>query len=202
MLFAECDPFCALQACYEGVQVETVMSEIDIFVSSTGIITLDHIKKFRNSTFVGQHRTLWQRDRRRRVLGGLGSRQHHASDDRFLFTVGHGVIVLLQSDQAIIPYSCCVSSSSSGPVDEALEGFFSHFSPISKKVPRQCQIIRRSFRGMKSSILPRQCQLIHADRSSNGSWRSHSALAESSRTRARSTKNFSFPRYGRRRLVS
>ena len=45
MLFAECVPFCALQACYdEGVPVETVMSEIDIFVSPTGIITFDHMK--------------------------------------------------------------------------------------------------------------------------------------------------------------
>ena len=32
--------FCLPQACYEAVQVETVMSEIDIFVSPTGIITL------------------------------------------------------------------------------------------------------------------------------------------------------------------
>ena len=41
MLFAECGPFCALQACCEGVQVEIVMPEIDIFDSSTSIITLD-----------------------------------------------------------------------------------------------------------------------------------------------------------------
>ena len=53
MLFADCNPFCALQVCFEGVQVETVMSEIDIFVSSTGITTLDHIKKLTNNTFVG-----------------------------------------------------------------------------------------------------------------------------------------------------
>ena len=36
ILFAECDPFRALHACFEGVQVETVMSEIDIFVSLNG----------------------------------------------------------------------------------------------------------------------------------------------------------------------
>ena len=44
MLFAECGPFSALQACYEGVQVEFVMSKIDIFVSSISFITLDHKK--------------------------------------------------------------------------------------------------------------------------------------------------------------
>ena len=35
------------------VQVEIVMSEIDIFVSSMSIITLDHMKKLKNNTFVG-----------------------------------------------------------------------------------------------------------------------------------------------------
>ena len=56
MLFAECGPFCALQACCEGLQVEIVMPEIDIFVSSTGIITLDHKTKFKNNTFVRNNR--------------------------------------------------------------------------------------------------------------------------------------------------
>ena len=39
-----CGPLCAPQACYEGVQVEIVVSQIDIFVSPTSIITLDHKK--------------------------------------------------------------------------------------------------------------------------------------------------------------
>ena len=53
ILFAEFDSFRALQACFEGVRVETVMSEIDIFVSSTGVITLDHMKKLNEITLVG-----------------------------------------------------------------------------------------------------------------------------------------------------
>ena len=53
MLFAVCSPFCALQACYEGVQVEIVVSGIDIFVSSISIVALDHKKKLKNNTFVG-----------------------------------------------------------------------------------------------------------------------------------------------------
>merc|ERR1711916_285933 len=59
VFIAECDPICALQACMEGFQVaaiESVVSEIDIFVSSTGnfnIITLDHMKKMKNNAIVG-----------------------------------------------------------------------------------------------------------------------------------------------------
>ena len=53
MLFPECEPICAMQACCERVQVETVMSEIDNCVSSTSIITLDHKKKLKNGALVG-----------------------------------------------------------------------------------------------------------------------------------------------------
>ena len=51
ILFAECGPFCALQGS-EGVQIEIVMPEFDVFVSSTSTITLDHNKKLKNNTFV------------------------------------------------------------------------------------------------------------------------------------------------------
>ena len=40
----------------EGVQVETTVSEIAIFVSSTSIVTLVHMKKLKNNTFVGNTR--------------------------------------------------------------------------------------------------------------------------------------------------
>ena len=59
VFIAECDPICTMQACMEGFQVaaiESVVSEIDIFVSSTGnfnIITLDHMKKMKNNAIVG-----------------------------------------------------------------------------------------------------------------------------------------------------
>merc|ERR1712072_1357226 len=54
VMVTEIDPICALQACMEGFQVATmedVVSEMDIFVSTTGnhrIITLDHMKKMKN----------------------------------------------------------------------------------------------------------------------------------------------------------
>ena len=53
---SECDLICALQACIEGFQaaaMETVVSEIDIFVSPAGnfnIISLEHTKKWKNNT--------------------------------------------------------------------------------------------------------------------------------------------------------
>ena len=50
ILFAECGPFCALQKYCEGVQIEIVMPEVDVFVSSTSTITLDHNKKLKNNT--------------------------------------------------------------------------------------------------------------------------------------------------------
>merc|ERR1711943_80563 len=59
VLVTEIDPICALQACMEGFQVvkmESVLNEIDIFVTTTGnfnIITLEHMKKMKNNAIVG-----------------------------------------------------------------------------------------------------------------------------------------------------
>merc|ERR1712064_273087 len=59
VLIDEIDPICALQACMEGYQVaplESVVGEIDIFVTTTGnfnIITLEHMKKMKNHAIVG-----------------------------------------------------------------------------------------------------------------------------------------------------
>ncbi len=55
---AEVDPICALQACMEGfrvVRIETVVSDIDIFVTATGnkdVITIDHMKLMKNNAIV------------------------------------------------------------------------------------------------------------------------------------------------------
>merc|ERR1712054_200712 len=57
VIITEIDPICALQACMEGFQVATmeeIVSEIDIFVSTTGnfnIITLEHMKKMENNAY-------------------------------------------------------------------------------------------------------------------------------------------------------
>jgi len=55
----EIDPICALQACMEGfevVQLETVVSFIDIVISATGnkdIIMAEHMSKMKNNAIVG-----------------------------------------------------------------------------------------------------------------------------------------------------
>jgi len=59
VMVTEIDPICALQACMEGYQVttmESVVGEIDIFVSATGnydIITLAHMNNMKNNAIVG-----------------------------------------------------------------------------------------------------------------------------------------------------
>merc|ERR1711941_222139 len=59
VLITEIDPICALQACMEGFQVvkmESVISEVDIFTTTTGnfkIITLEHMKNMKNNAIVG-----------------------------------------------------------------------------------------------------------------------------------------------------
>merc|ERR1711924_338180 len=59
VIVTEVDPICALQACMEGFQVatlESVVGEIDIFVSCTGnynIVRLEHMKNMKNNAIVG-----------------------------------------------------------------------------------------------------------------------------------------------------
>merc|ERR1712135_1734 len=102
VMIAECDPICALQACMEGFQVaaiESVVSEIDIFVSSTGnfnIITLDHMKKMKNNAIVGN---IGHFDNEIDMAGlegleGMKVDNIKPQVDRFVFPDGHGVIVL------------------------------------------------------------------------------------------------------------
>jgi len=101
-LITEIDPICALQACMEGFQVvtlESVVSEIDIFVSSTGnfnIITVDHMKKMKNNAIVGN---IGHFDNEIDMAGlegfpGIKCENIKPQVDRFVFPDGHGVIVL------------------------------------------------------------------------------------------------------------
>merc|ERR1740130_884180 len=102
VIITECDPICALQACMEGFQVATmddVVSEIDIFVSTTGnfnIITLDHMKKMKNNAIVGN---IGHFDNEIDMAGlegfaGIKVENIKPQVDRFAFPDGHGVIVL------------------------------------------------------------------------------------------------------------
>merc|ERR1712227_185318 len=102
VMISEIDPICALQACMEGFQVvkmESVVGEIDIFVSTTGnkdIITLEHMKKMKNNAIVGNigHFDNEIEMDKLEKFEGIKIENIKAQVDRFVFPDGHGVIVL------------------------------------------------------------------------------------------------------------
>jgi adenosylhomocysteinase len=102
VLITEVDPICALQACMEGFQVstlESVVGEVDIFVSSTGnynIIRLEHMKNMKNNAIVGN---IGHFDNEIDMAGlegfaGIKVENIKPQVDRFVFPDGHGVIIL------------------------------------------------------------------------------------------------------------
>merc|ERR1712130_992546 len=102
VIITECDPICALQACMEGFQVATmedVVSEVDIFISTTGnfdIITLEHMKKMKNNAIVGNigHFDNEIQMEALEKFPGMVVENIKAQVDRFVFPDGHGVIML------------------------------------------------------------------------------------------------------------
>merc|ERR1712224_309192 len=102
VMIAEIDPICALQACMEGYQVvtlESVVSEMDIFVTTTGnfnIITLDHMKKMKNNAIVGNIGHFDNEIDMAGLEGMPGIKVEHIKPqvDRFVFPSGSGIIVL------------------------------------------------------------------------------------------------------------
>merc|ERR1712217_722438 len=102
VLISECDPICALQACMEGFQVvtmESVISEMDIFVTTTGnfkIITLEHMKKMKNNAIVGNigHFDNEIEMENLENFPGIKVENIKPQVDRFVFPDGHGIIVL------------------------------------------------------------------------------------------------------------
>merc|ERR1711904_163852 len=102
VLISEVDPICALQACMEGFQVvtlESVVSEIDIFTTTTGnfkIITLEHMKKMKNNAIVGNigHFDNEIEMEKLEKFEGIKVENIKPQVDRFVFPDGHGVIIL------------------------------------------------------------------------------------------------------------
>merc|ERR1712149_31246 len=102
VLIAEIDPICALQACMEGFQVvtlESVVGEMDIFVTTTGnfnIITLEHMKKMKNNAIVGNigHFDNEIQMAELESFPGIKVENIKPQVDRFEFPDGHGIIVL------------------------------------------------------------------------------------------------------------
>jgi len=102
VLIAEIDPICALQACMEGFQVvtlESVVGEMDIFVTTTGnfnIIRLEHMKAMKNNAIVGNIGHFDNEIQMAELEGFPGIKVENIKPqvDRFEFPDGHGIIVL------------------------------------------------------------------------------------------------------------
>merc|ERR1712110_870385 len=102
VIIAECDPICALQACMEGFQVatlESVVHEIDIFVTTTGnfqIIRLEHMQKMKNNAIVGNIGHFDNEIQMAELEGFPGIKVENIKPqvDRFVFPDGHGIIIL------------------------------------------------------------------------------------------------------------
>merc|ERR1712146_41524 len=102
VIITEIDPINALQACMEGFQVakmESVVGEIDIFVSTTGnfkIIRLEHMKAMKNNAIVGNigHFDNEIEMEALEKFPGIKVENIKPQVDRFVFPDGHGVIIL------------------------------------------------------------------------------------------------------------
>lgn len=102
VMIAEVDPICALQASMEGYEVTTLddcISEVDIFVTTTGnfnIILASHMAKMKNNAIVGN---IGHFDNEIDMAGlekypGIKCENIKPQVDRYVFPDGHGVIVL------------------------------------------------------------------------------------------------------------
>merc|ERR1712137_904762 len=98
----EIDPICALQACMEGFQLDTldnIVSEVDVVITTTGnkdIITLEHMSKMKNNAIVGNigH---FDNEIQMEALEKATTRMNIKPQcDKFIFPDGHGVIVLAE----------------------------------------------------------------------------------------------------------
>merc|ERR1711957_871186 len=125
VLITECDPICALQACMEGFQVVTldsVVNEIDIFVTTTGnfkIITLEHMKKMKNNAIVGNigHFDNEIEMELLEKFPGMKVENIKPQVDRFAFPDGHGVIVLASGRLLNFVMSCSFTNQVLGQLD-------------------------------------------------------------------------------------
>jgi len=100
----EIDPICALQACMEGYQVETLENTIskhnaDVFITTTGnkdIITCPHMASMKNNAIVGNighFDNEIQMDALEKATTRLNIKPQC---DKYIFPDGHGVIVLAE----------------------------------------------------------------------------------------------------------
>jgi len=99
---SEIDPICALQACMEGFQVkkiESVVGEIDIFITATGnknIITVKHMESMKHNAIVGN---IGHFDNEIDMAGlkaypGITKIEIKPQTDKWVFPDGHAIIIL------------------------------------------------------------------------------------------------------------
>jgi len=100
----EVDPICALQACMEGfrvVKLETVVHEVDIFISATGnkdIIRIEHMERMKNNAIVAN---IGHFDNEIDMNGlknypGVKKVAIKPQTDRWVFPDNHGILVLAE----------------------------------------------------------------------------------------------------------
>ena len=100
----EIDPICALQACMEGFQVVTldsVVSNVDIFVTATGnknIITYEHMKNMKNNAIVSNIGHFDNEIDVNSLLTNTNIIRENIKPqvDRFIFKDGHAIILLAE----------------------------------------------------------------------------------------------------------
>jgi adenosylhomocysteinase len=99
---AEVDPICALQAAMEGFMVkriESVVSEVDIFVTATGnkdIITLDLMSKMKDMAIVCNIGHFDNEIQMAQLEASTKRMNVKPQVDRFTFEDGHSVIILAE----------------------------------------------------------------------------------------------------------
>merc|ERR1719191_2695940 len=147
VLITEIDPICALQACMEGFQVvtmESVIGEMDIFVTTTGnydIITLEHMKKMKNNAIAGN---IGHFDNEIDMAGlegmaGVTVENIKPQGDRFVFPDGHGVIVLASG--RLLNLGCATGHPS-----------FVMSCSFTNQVLAQLDLLKRDEKGYKNDV--------------------------------------------------
>jgi len=98
----EIDPICALQAAMEGfsvVRLETVVSQADIFITTTGnkgILMTSHLSKMKNNAIVGNIGHFDNEIDMEGLQKATTRFNIKPQVDRYVFADGHGVIVLAE----------------------------------------------------------------------------------------------------------
>merc|ERR1711967_162154 len=98
----EIDPICALQACMQGYQVvtmEDIISEVDVFITTTGnkdIITLEHMKNMKENAIVGNIGHFDNEIQMEQLEKATTRMNIKPQCDKYIFPDGKGIIVLAE----------------------------------------------------------------------------------------------------------